>query len=261
MLLSQNKLENEDEILTCIKKVADEFNIDLPNPEGVFSEIISVSDLVNKLGSRDDTLDCLAQRMLMLMETKPLYDEKIYQNVTDQILRRYLQHIIQNPKKEALFLMNDLIRYFRSICVNYQFHFWKEQEKWALRNAKLRHSRIILYAGLLFLIMNASKERKDKFSYISSKIYLTPLEKIAFVYSDNEDNSFDKILGIYEIFLRKITDVDIRNGLQIDYKHRYSNPHYIELRESAESLRTELTRFVFSMKGIWTEQVLEYLIF
>jgi hypothetical protein len=261
ILLSQHKLENEGEVLKCIRQTADEFSIGSPNPAGVFSEIISVSNLVEKLGRRDDTLDCVAQRMLMLMETRPLYNQKVYQNVTDQILRKYLEYVIQDPKKEALFLMNDLIRYFRSICVNYQFHFWREQERWTLRNVKLRHSRIILFAGLLFLIMNASKERRDKFTYISSKIHLTPLEKIAFVYSDNEDHSFDKILGIYEVFLRKITDRSIRNTLQIDYGNRYSNPHYLELKVSADSLRTELTRFVFSMKGIWTEQVLEYLIF
>lgn len=260
IILSQHELEDK-KVLDCIKDSVDEFNIGLPNPEGVFSEVISVTDLVGKIGSRDDTLEYVAQRMLLLMETRPLFNERVYRNVTDQILRKYLEYVIQDPKKEALFLMNDLIRYFRSICVNYQFQFWREQEKWTLRNVKLRHSRIVLYAGLLLLIMNASKERKDKFAYISTRIHYTPLEKIALVYADNGDYSFDKILGIYEVFLRKVTDEKIRNSLQIDYENRYSNPHYLELKVSADSLRTELTRFIFSMRGVWTDHVLEYLIF
>lgn len=185
MILSQHKLENKEIVLDCIENVANELNIGLPNPKGVFSEVISISDLVSKIGDRNDTLEYVAQRILLLMETKPLYNGKVYQSITDQILRKYLEYVIEDPKKEALFLMNDLIRYFRSICVNYQFQFWKEQEKWTLRNVKLRHSRIIIYAGLLFLIMNASKERGDKL----------------------------------------------------------------------------LTRFVFSMRGTWTDQVLEYLVF
>lgn len=261
IILSQHKLEDKRMILDCIKDTTEELGIGLPNPEGVFSEVISVTDLVGKIGSRDDTLECVAQRMLLLMETRPIYNERVYLNVTDQILRKYLEYVIQDPKKEALFLMNDLIRYFRSICVNYQFQFWREQEKWTLRNVKLRHSRIVLYAGLLLLILDASKERKDKFSYISSRIHYTPLEKIALVYADNGDYSFNKILGIYEVFLRKVTDEKIRNSLQIDYENRYSNPYYLELKVSADSLRTELTRFIFSMKGVWTDQVLEYLIF
>lgn len=261
IILSQHELEDKEVILNCIKNAVDELSIGLPNPEGVFSEVISVADLVDKIGSRDDTLECVAQRMLLLMETRPLFNERIYWNVTDQILRKYLEYVIQDPKKEALFLMNDITRYFRSICVNYQFQFWREQEKWTLRNVKLRHSRIVLYAGLLLLIMNASKERKDKFAYISTRIHYTPLEKIAFVYADNGDYSFDKILGIYEVFLKKVTDEKIRNSLQIDYENRYSNPYYLELKVSADSLRTELTRFIFSMRGIWTDQVLEYLMF
>ncbi len=261
IVLSYHILKEKKRVLDCIKNVSDELNIGLPNPEGVFSEFISVADFVDKLGSRNDTLECVAQRMLLLMETRPIYNEEVYKDVTDQVLRKYLEYVIQDPKKEVLFLMNDLIRYFRSICVNYQFQFWKEQEKWTLRNVKLRHSRIVLYAGLLFLIMNASKERKDKFSYISERIHYTPLEKIAFVYADNGDYSFDKVLGIYEVFLRKITDEEIRNSLQIDYENRYSNPSYLELKVSADSLRTELTRFIFSMRGIWTDQVLEYLVF
>ncbi len=260
IILSQHELEDK-RVLDCIKDSANELNIWLPNPEGVFSEVISVADLVDKIGSRTDTLECVAQRMLLLMETRPLFNERVYRNVTDQILRKYLEYVIQDPKKEALFLMNDLIRYFRSICVNYQFQFWREQEKWTLRNVKLRHSRIVLYAGLLLLLMNASKERKDKSAYISTRIHYTPLEKIAFVYADNRDYSFDKILGIYEVFLRKVADEKIRNSLQIDYENRYSNPHYLELKVSADSLRTELTRFIFSMRGVWTDHVLEYLIF
>lgn len=263
MIISQREVEGKDEIVGSIQDLASEFGIGLPNPEGVFSDIVSIQDMTDRIGGRDDTIEYLAQRMLLLMESRPIYNERVYRNATDQILRKYLEYVIQEPEKEALFLMNDLIRYFRSICVNYQFNFWREQEKWALRNVKLRHSRIVLYGGLLFLILNASKEKRDKFAYLSPKIHLTPLEKIADVYADNGVASFDKILAAYEVFLRKVSDQGIRNSLKIDYEERYSNPHYMELKVSSDLLRTELTRFIFSMgvRGIWTDRVIEYLIF
>ena len=111
------------------------------------------------------------------------------------------------------------------------------------------------------LIMNASKYRRDKFAYLSPLVHLTPLEKIASVYADNDDYSMDKVLGAYEVFLRKISDQEIRNYLNTDYEDRYNNPHYLELKVSADSLRSELSRFIFSMRGKWTDQVIEYLVF
>jgi len=58
IILSQHELEDKKVILNCIKNVVDELSIGPPNLEGVFSEVISVADLVDKVGSRDDTLEC-----------------------------------------------------------------------------------------------------------------------------------------------------------------------------------------------------------
>ena len=118
-----------------------------------------------------------------------------------------------------------------------------------------------MYAGLLLLVMNASKNRTDKFGYISSKIHLTPIEKIIHVYSDNNAPNIDRVLGPYDMFLRKISDPEIRQALQADYDNRYLNPYYADLKVNSDGLQTELTRFIFARKGIWSDLIYEYLIF
>ncbi len=70
-----------------------------------------------------------------------------------------------------------------------------------------------------------------------------------------------RILGIYDIFIRKISDANIRASLRSDYEERYSNPYYSELKVNSDSLQTELTRFIFAQKGKWTDHIYEYLIF
>lgn len=261
MLVSQDELEAEDKITDKIKEVASSFNMKPPNPEGVFSQCIVVPKMMQTIGSRDDSLVSLAQRMLLLMESKPIYNESMYRSAVDQFLTKYLELVIADPPKEAIFMLNDIIRYFRSICTNYQFNFWREEERWVIRNIKLRHSRIIMYAGLVLLVMNASKNRTDKFGYISSEIHLTPIEKIIHVYSDNNDPNIDRVLGHYDVFLRKISDPEIRQALQVDYDDRYLNPYYADLKVNSDSLQTELVRFIFARKGSWADQIYEYLIF
>lgn len=264
MVLTDHVDESVQKAKDKLLELAPHLDIKLPNPTGVFSKIIPVKEMIEKTGSGNDNLDTLAQRMLLLMESKAIYNEQYFRNIVDRLLHKYLKLLETDPEKEALFFLNDIIRYFRFICVNYEFNFWKQEDKWVIRNVKLRHSRIIMYAGLLFLILNASKfrdERKTKFSYIAENIYLTPLEKILHVYHDNNDPSYSRILGIYDIFLRKISDSNIRASLRADYEERYSNPYYAEMKVNSDSLQTELTRFIFSRRGIWTDQIFEYLIF
>lgn len=253
-----------EKIKKIVEKIANELNIKLPSLTGVFSEIIPINDMIKKTGSTDDNLTSLAQRLLLLMESRPIYNEVLFRSAVDRILRKYLELVIEDTTKETLFFLNDIIRYFRSICVNYQFNFWKEETKWVIRNVKLRHSRITMYAGMLLLCLNSSKYIKNgnnKFSYISSKIELTPLEKIVHVYQDNIDLSFTKILGISNVYIRKISDPTIRKALQTDYEDRYLNPYYSELKVASDALQTELTRFIFAQKEHWTDAIYEYLIF
>jgi predicted nucleotidyltransferase len=265
MILSdQEDKEVVKRIRDILKKICQELGIKDPNPAGVFADVIPIPEMIDKTGSKDDTISSLAHRMLLLMEAKPLYNESLYTNLIERLLEKYLVLLTDEPSKEALFLINDIIRYFRTICVNYEFNFWREEDKWVIRNVKLRHSRIIMYAGLLLLVLNASKHyqlEKSKRNYIRPLISLTPLEKIAHVYQDNNDRSLSRVFSIYEVFLRKISDPKIRNSLRIEYEQRHNNPDYLELKVTSDALQTELTRFIFAQRGRWTEQVFEYLIF
>jgi hypothetical protein len=193
-----------------------------------------------------------------------VYNQPLFDDIIGNLLSQYLEYVKNDPYKEAIVLLNDTIRYFRSICVNYQHSFWNDNSKWVLRNVKLRNSRIIMYAGLLFLILNASKHQTtqdSKIEYIKANISLTPLERIVSVYKDNNSLGFKKILGLYDFFLRKINDPEIREALQADYNDRHRNPYYLELKVTSENLQTELTRFIFAQKNNWTDLIYEYIIF
>ena len=264
MILSERSDETVKKCNELMRRLCQEYSIKLPNATGVFSEIIPVNEMIKKIGETNDNLVSLAQRMLLLMESRPIYNENMYRAILDKLLRKYLYLVIEDTNKECIFFLNDIIRYFRSICVNYQFNFFKEEDKWVIRNIKLRHSRIIMYTGLLLLTVNASKHREEKdnkYNYLKPWIELTPLEKIVHVYIDNNDSSYHRILGIYNTFIRKISDKDIRRAMKVDYDERYTNPFYAELKVNSDSLQSELTRFILKQRMNWTDQIFEYLFF
>ncbi len=236
-----------------------------PKKDGVFSKPISADTLCGKnIGNASEEMRVFGKRLLLLLESQPLYDDLGYDALITDIVNRYAKgYVDTDPNKEWTFLLNDLLRYFRALCVNYQFDFENDNRKWPLRNIKLRHSRVVMYSGLLFLLGEESVERTDKIASLLEKLRLTPLERLAYAYERNKDWSFYRIAGLYNTFLGKINDPDIRKALidQGEYKDRYLAAHYSDLKANSDSLVAELLRFVMSQRGRWSERLFEYLLF
>lgn len=245
-----------------------EMGVNEPNPKGVFAAPRRFEEMLppkqtGKLGSDEESPDILGKRMLMLLESQPLYRDDAYEECLEEIFKRYSAYVIPETSKEHLVLLNDLIRYFRFICINYQASFERENEKWPLRNMKLRHSRVVMYSGLLFLLGEASKHSDEqKLKWVRENLSLTPLERIAKVYKANNDSSFYRVGGLYNTFLDRLSEEALREELnQIDYKDRYQNQTFATLKANSDALQAELSRFVYAQRGVWSERFFEYLLF
>lgn len=245
-----------------------ELDIERPNPTGVFSQPCTLNQICgDTVGRADESLGVFGKRLLLLLETQPVLGIEQFNIVLNDIVARYATHYVaEDPKKEWAFLMNDLIRYFRALCVNYQWDFDNRPSKWALRNVKLRHSRLIMYGGLLALLGEASKERVDKVKWLKERLLLTPLERLGLVYASNKDWNFHRVTGLYNTFLSRINDPEVRRAFQAgdepdDYDERFKNNLYGELKANSDGLVAELLRFFFARRADWSERFYEYLIF
>jgi hypothetical protein len=267
--LNLDSQEGKNEAEKAYKSVWDAINncsilIDSPKLTGVFGEATNKKQLLDycSVGRANERLEVFGKRLLLLLETQPVYQDEKYTNLINEVVERYAdKYVKQDPTKEWTFLLNDLIRYFRALAVNYQWDFDNEAEKWTLRNVKLRHSRIVMYSGLLSLLGEASKERKDKVLWLQERLTLTPLERLALVYAANEDWNFHRLAGLYNVFLSQLSIEEVRKKLNVSYNERYNNPEFASLKANSDSLVAELLRFVFSRRGYWTERFFEYLIF
>jgi len=264
MVISREPLAAPDakQIVEAVRQLATERDIALPNPDGAFSlhAVETYERLMDRVGSRDDTMEWLTQRMLLLMEARPIHNAGVFRDALRHIVATYLEEVTGGPHKDPVFLLNDAIRYFRTVCVNYQHKAWAEGDKWCLRNVKLRHSRVIIYAALVLTILNAS-QITDKHAYLLQALDLTPLQRIVRVYVDADDTGYRRILSAYDAFLRRVSDVETRGALQVDYSDRYMSSVYRDMRVSAMAITAELLRFVMAQRERWGETILEYLLF
>jgi hypothetical protein len=262
MVVHNGSLVEARKKVDIVRKCAGELNIETPNPEGAFSRPINFKSMRKNIGSKQDNLNSTAQRLLILMEGRAIYNPGLFAVIMNGLVDHYLKLVKEEPDKEALVLLNDLIKYFRNICINVEFNFWQDQAKWGIRYVKLRHSRILIYTGLLFLILTSSKFRREKIPFLSLNVFLSPIEKVYLAYKHNNDCNFERVIGAYDTFLYRMMQEEVREELKtLDYHDRFGSRSYAELKTNSDFLQAEFTRFILDNRIHWTSKVFEYLIF
>ena len=209
-----------------------------PGSSGIFGTFVGSHDLVHKIGGEDDSNSNTTRRVLLLLESLPLGDREAYDRVRKQILRRYIEddwgltHGSGNVRVPR-FLLNDLTRYWRTVTVDFVYKQVADaNQKWALRNAKLRMSRKLVFAaGLLrcfFCNLDASAADARKslgapthevallLEYLEDQFNSFPLETIASacLSLDIKKETALRIFDSYDKFLAVLDDQDKREELE-----------------------------------------------
>jgi hypothetical protein len=136
-----------------------------PGREGVFGRLTFSHDLVHRIGGQNDTNANMTQRILLLLESIVLDDPQAYERVYRAVLGRYCEEDVHFPApdpshyKVPRFLLNDIVRFWRTMAVDYTSkRYERANEGWALRYAKLRMSRKLIYAAGLWSCLTCALE-------------------------------------------------------------------------------------------------------
>ncbi len=209
-----------------------------PGRSGVFGCMIGSHDIVHEIGGEDDTNSNTTRRVLLLLESLPVGNREAYDRVRRQILKRYLQDDRGLTRSSSAvrvprFLLNDLTRYWRTVTVDFVYKQRADSgDKWALRNAKLRMSRKLVFAsGLLRCFVcqldpdaalarenltSPSHDISRMLTYMEGELAHSPLEMLAraalrpSIGRDTQRDLFDSYNG----FLAVLDDQEKRDALK-----------------------------------------------
>ncbi len=210
----RRQLSRLDEI--CIKAdlIESTQRFDIPDfsGDGEYLEHYSIDDLIKTMGTpHDDANNTFTARLLMLLESRPLLGAEVYREVTEHAIWAYWKDY-EDHKNDFIpaFLANDILRLWRTFCVNYEARTSKEPEerraKRKLKNYKLKHSRLLTcYSALLYLLAIHSHYGTVRPSDAAEMISLTPTERLEWLlskqtYADAHQGIRD-LLSRYENFL------------------------------------------------------------
>ena len=253
---------SEASAIQVLEEVMNELAIHKPNPDGVFSGAIDEEKITKSIGSKDDSYNDMSRRLLFLLESRPILGADLHARIVDRLVEEYARDVAKDPRKNYVYLLNDLIRYFRTICVNYAYTKQEDSQKWPLRNIKLRHSRVIMYASLIAMLGVLSTYRDyDKNDRLREFIKLTPLQRLHRAYLEVGDTGFYKVAGNYDVFLGFMNDKEVRASLKgLNYQDRYESREFAILKANSDALAAEISRFIFDRRGVWSDRFYEYLL-
>jgi len=179
--------------------------------DGEYLKFLHIEDVLHQIGGReDDYNNALTARMLMLLESKYLYNEELYGRFKKKLIEAYFEDFHDHSKSfRPIFLLNDVIRFWRTMCLNYENgRQWRmsDSEKSAkghLANLKLKFSRLnICYSFISHLLNKGSTQTPEDVLETSA---LTPIERLQDIRDSDAGfkSAVDLLLEEYKWFLEK----------------------------------------------------------
>ena len=209
-----------------------------PAAGGAFESLISKEEILANFGGDKDVNKTITRRMLNLLEGEYLTNEAAFKDIRRQIIARYVSET-REDHHISQYLLNDIIRYWRTITVDYAFKTQEADKPWAIRNIKLVFSRKLIYAsGLFSVAMTADRSQQAKIDILEELFSMTPLDRLVQICGESRTR---ELLNSYNIFLERIDDEATRQHLETLKKvNRDTDEIFRELKNEGYRFASEL---------------------
>lgn len=233
-----------------------------PGDQGIFGKPVSSHVMIEKIGLEEDSNSNLSRRMLFLLESVHATGEDIYDVVHEELLDRYLDQSVKSLHPPR-FLLNDVVRYWRTMCVDFAGKEREGPEKWGLRNAKLRTARKMLFASGLLPVFECNDLEKDQMTeFLRGQLEMPPVDRIARAFlNHNAADPGGRALGAYDDFIGLLDKADFRAELKAVTRENYKDSSaFSEAARLGEDLEQGLLALLFETDSL-SKLVREYAIF
>jgi hypothetical protein len=216
-----------------------------PSPGGVFENALTVSTLRDNIGGSEDTNETITRRMLFLLEGEWLFNETGFRTARAEIVQAYLKDT-SGEGHLCKYFLNDVVRYWRTICIDYEGKARFRNKPRGIRYIKLRFSRLLLYfAGVLAAAETYNLPLEEKRAVLERWLAVNPIDRIRQIVGP----AAEPAIARYSDFLAALADEDTRADLETSGPEYINKGPYKQLRESAGLFREELIEILYGKYG------------
>lgn len=223
-------------------------------------EVVSPS----QIGGTCDNVNLLTKRACILTETRAVLNETFASEFRRKITREFLR-TPEVRRRYFIPLIDEVVRYYRTLCIDYKSRVDYEGKPWALRYLKLRCSRkywfFSLVLGFTSLIIR-SEPVDDAGDNRLEELLLTLLDETPTVRIEKAlalagISLHQPLFAHYGLFLREMSHKETRENLrQLEYGRRHDSPLFMTLKHNADHLHRSMVEIIESMPPMWRRHLL-----
>lgn len=178
--------------------------------DGRFLKCHKQTDMSKFLGGpEDDYENSFTARLLLLLESAPICNDKAYNKLLEDMVALYYRDYHDHEKTfRPIFLVNDILRYWKTLCLNYENKRNRPQENIDaklgnhIKNLKLKYSRLITCFSSVIVLATHSEVLDPQ--TLVEHMRASPLERLAKASTSIVDGSaiMSKLREEYTWFLQ-----------------------------------------------------------
>ncbi len=188
--------------------IADEMKFPPFSNDGQFLEIHYLDSVKEHLGSpNDDFSNFFTARLLLLLESYPVVNSEYYDSFIKEIIQTYYRDFHDHRGFLPIFLVNDIIRYWKTLCLNYEHRRNRpatdeiKKRKTHIKNLKLVFSRKLTCFSLILSIVSRYNNLSEEtlFEYVK----LTPIQRLDRIAAEHPQTAqlIKEIFELYSYFI------------------------------------------------------------
>lgn len=197
----------EIELLASIVHVNRELNLPELDRDGGFLKVHTLKEYLAGLGKPDDDANnTFTGRLLLLLESQPIFGDATYDKVLQECIAHYWRDFADHSDLFLpAFLINDILRFWRTLCVSYEVGGMDVPEKRRAKNFKLKFSRLLTcYSAIIALQVHFARFGTVSENDAIELIKLSPLKRLERSKLNCDQkyaHYFEDIVDMYDHFL------------------------------------------------------------
>ncbi|HCD33617.1 MAG TPA: nucleotidyltransferase domain-containing protein [Phycisphaerales bacterium] len=268
-----------------IGQILSDLKLAEPGNTGTFGNMTFSHDLIHQIGGQEDTNINQTRRLLMILESTAIVGSDVHQRVLGQILQRYVHDGLPMamshepmPLEVPRFLLNDIVRYWRTMTVDYAKKAWDSpNHKWAVRKSKLRLSRKLMFTSGLLMCFSCELSHPDSnpalfdhepaesrlVNQLLKQVALSPMDRLCNALLQlSHPQTAAILLGAYDRFLAVLNDPEARKILtQLTPQSATNNDLFTEIQQLGEAFNAGLETLFFDDHPALAQCIRRYGIF
>ncbi|MEZ0053709.1 hypothetical protein ABIA30_004742 [Mycobacterium sp. MAA66] len=214
-----------------------------PGASGLFGRATGIFDIINQVGLEGDTNSTHTVRMEVIQESVSLLNPEVHSKILGSTLRRYITLFDAPKDRPPRFLLNDMLRYWRQITVDYQAKtpVGGQEPKAVMRYLKLLTTRKNFIASSILPLI-APRDLEIPWEDYLKEIYsMPPLARLATVTVNAPDPVKDAVRTVFstiDLFIAN-TESEVKRDRwnTLPWESRKSDDGYRDFRAAAEELQ------------------------